>query len=143
MSAFRKYTAAFPGKYIQGEQAITALPGLIQLLGKKGLIIASPTVRNKILPSCRLDESGIDISVEVFGGECCEKELRWLQDILIDRGADILVGMGGGGGITPGLTTIPGIPGGGGIFIIGGGGRLLFCIGYWPGGAGGGGGSYL
>ena len=96
MSAFRKYTAAFPGKYIQGEQAITALPGLIQLLGKKGLIIASPTVRNKILPSCRLDDSGVDISVEVFGGECCEKELRRLQDILIDRGADILVGMGGG-----------------------------------------------
>jgi glycerol dehydrogenase len=96
MSSFRKFTAAFPGKYIQGEHAITALPELIQLLGKKGLIIASPTVKSKILPVYRLDESDVYVSTEVFGGECCEKELNRLQEIVINNEADILIGIGGG-----------------------------------------------
>ena len=93
MSPIRKFTAAFPGKYIQGEHAITVLPGLIQLLGNTGLIIASPTVISKIL---RLDESGVYISTEVFRGECCEKELKRLQEIVINGKVDILIGMGGG-----------------------------------------------
>lgn len=96
MSSLRKFTAAFPGKYIQGEHAITELPGLIKLLGKKGLIIASPTVQSKILPIYRWDESGVYISTEVFGGECCEKELKRLQEIVINGKVDILIGMGGG-----------------------------------------------
>lgn len=96
MSTFGKYTAAFPGKYIQGEHALESLPGLIQLLGKRGLIIASPTVLNKILPACRLEEYGVDISTEVFRGECCDKELFRLQEMVNDCGADILIGMGGG-----------------------------------------------
>ena len=36
--------AVFPGKYIQGPGAITELPALINLLGKRGLILASPSV---------------------------------------------------------------------------------------------------
>ena len=96
MSVIRKYTAAFPGKYIQGEHAITALPGLVQLLGKKGLIIASPTVKSKILPGYQLDESGFHLFTEVFGGECCEMELKRLKEIVINRKVDIVIGMGGG-----------------------------------------------
>lgn len=96
MSSIRKFTAAFPGKYIQGEHAITALPGLIQVLGKKGLIIASPTVKSKILPICRLEDSGGYFSIEVFKGECCEKELKRIQETVVNRKADIIIGMGGG-----------------------------------------------
>ena len=96
MPAYKKYTAAFPGKYIQGEHAITALPGLIQLLGKKGLIIASPTVKSKILPVSCLEDSDVNFSTEVFNGECCEKELKRIQEIVVNRKADIIVGMGGG-----------------------------------------------
>jgi glycerol dehydrogenase len=96
MSPNIKFTAAFPGKYIQGEHAITALPGLIQLLGNKGLVIASPTVKNNILPICRLEDSGVNFSSEVFQGECCEKELKRIQESVAYHEADILIGMGGG-----------------------------------------------
>jgi len=33
--------AVFPGKYIQGQGVLCELPGFIDLLGSKGLILAS------------------------------------------------------------------------------------------------------
>jgi len=90
----RNNTAAFPGKYIQGENALNELPGLIKKLGKTGLIIASPTSKNKLLPACNIVEECI--SVEEFRGECCEKELARLSEILTLQKADVVVGMGGG-----------------------------------------------
>lgn len=90
------YKAAFPGKYIQGENALAELPGLITLLGKKGLILASPTAKNKILPKFKLEEHKVGISVEEFQGECSEKELKRLSEIIRKLKVDILVGMGGG-----------------------------------------------
>ncbi|MEI6434558.1 MAG: glycerol dehydrogenase [Bacteroidota bacterium] len=88
--------AVFPGKYIQGEDAIAELPGLVKLLGKNGLILASPTVKNKILPKYNLKDSQNWIHVEEFHGECCEKELKRLLEIINTKKIDILVGMGGG-----------------------------------------------
>ena len=43
--------AVFPGKYIQGLGAIRELPALINLFGKKGVILASPSVIHKVLQS--------------------------------------------------------------------------------------------
>jgi glycerol dehydrogenase len=87
----RTNKAAFPGKYLQGENALYELPGLVSLLGKNGLILASPTAKNKILP-----KYSIGIDVEEFQGECCEKELKRLSEIISRKKIDILVGMGGG-----------------------------------------------
>lgn len=42
--------AAFPGKYIQGQGALKTLPKLLRMMGKKGLILALKTVKDKILP---------------------------------------------------------------------------------------------
>ncbi|MDD4190045.1 MAG: glycerol dehydrogenase [Mangrovibacterium sp.] len=86
--------AAFPGKYLQGEHALYELPGLVSLLGKKGLILASPTVRNKILLQYNMEGYGIE--VEEFRGECCEQELTRLSEMITSRKAGVLVGMGGG-----------------------------------------------
>lgn len=86
--------AAFPGKYMQGENALYELPGLVSLLGKKALILASPTAKNKLLP--QYDLVGYGIEVEEFRGECCEKELERLAGIISSKRVDILVGMGGG-----------------------------------------------
>jgi glycerol dehydrogenase len=47
--------AVFPGKYIQGVGAIGELPALIGLLGKRGLVLASPSVKERILPGCGVD----------------------------------------------------------------------------------------
>jgi glycerol dehydrogenase len=90
------FKAVFPGKYIQGENALTELPSLISLLGKNGLILASPTAKNKILPAYFSNKSVNWFTAEEFHGECSEKELKRLADIISEKKIDILVGMGGG-----------------------------------------------
>ena len=88
--------AVFPGKYIQGVGAIGELPALIKLFGKQGMIIASPSVRAKVLPGCGVGYGAQNIHVELFSGECCEKELARLSAVITQKGVDVLVGMGGG-----------------------------------------------
>lgn len=88
--------AAFPGKYIQGENALHLLPGLIKTFGSKGLIIASRTSKNNILPAYFHKEEDNPFFVEEFGGECCEKELQRLSSIISTMEPDIIIGMGGG-----------------------------------------------
>jgi glycerol dehydrogenase len=88
--------AVFPGKYIQGVGAIEELPKLTGLLGKQGLILASPSVKDKVLPECRIDFSARDMPIELFRGECCENELARVSAIVMKKHVDVLVGMGGG-----------------------------------------------
>jgi glycerol dehydrogenase len=88
--------AVFPGKYIQGVGALGELPALMDLLGTRGLILASPSARDKVLPTCGVDWSARGVCVEVFRGECCEEELGRLGAAIARAGADVLVGMGGG-----------------------------------------------
>ncbi len=88
--------AVFPGKYIQGPGAITELPALIKLLGKQGLILTSPSVRDKVLPQCAIDLAAEGIHTELFRGECCEDEVTRLRTIISEKHVDVLAGMGGG-----------------------------------------------
>ena len=88
--------AVFPGKYIQGEGVLDELPRLIRLLGKTGLIVASPTVKSRILAARTQELATEKIAVEAFHGEFCEKELARLEKIISHNKIDILVGMGGG-----------------------------------------------
>ena len=88
--------AVFPGKYIQGIGAIGELPALIKLLGKQGLLLASPSVNGEVLPQCGLDLKAQAIPVEVFRGECCADEVARLSASITQQRADVLVGMGGG-----------------------------------------------
>ena len=88
--------AVFPGKYIQGVGAIGELPALMDLLGRKGLILASPSANSKVLPGCGVDWSARGVPIEVFRGECCEGELGRLSAAIAQTRADVLVGMGGG-----------------------------------------------
>lgn len=88
--------AVFPGKYIQGMGAIEELPQLIKLLGTQGLVFASPTVGEKVIPQCGVDLKAGSIPVEIFEGECCEKEVTRLSSIIGEKHVNVLVGMGGG-----------------------------------------------
>jgi glycerol dehydrogenase len=88
--------AVFPGKYIQGVGAIGELPGLIDLLGSQGLILASPSVKDKVLPRCGIDWSDRGVPIQAFGGECCEAELSRLSAAIAQVHADVIIGMGGG-----------------------------------------------
>ena len=86
----------FPGKYIQGAGAIRELPALVRVFGRRGLILASPTARAGILPESGLDLAAGGLSVDQFGGECCEKELSRVAAVIKESKADVLVAMGGG-----------------------------------------------
>jgi glycerol dehydrogenase len=88
--------AAFPGKYIQGAGAAGELPALVDALGARGLILASPSVLNKVLPGCGIDVRGQAPHVESFRGECCENELARLSGVVAQLHVDVVVGMGGG-----------------------------------------------
>jgi glycerol dehydrogenase len=86
----------FPGKYIQGVGALAELPSLVKLFGKRGLILASSTAYERILPQSGIDLNAHSLLVDRFAGECCEKELSRVAEIIRERKADVLVGMGGG-----------------------------------------------
>lgn len=88
--------AVFPGKYIQGVGAVAELPALLGSLGRRGLILASPTVHEKVLPSCGVEEQARGVRIEVFRGECCEEELGRLAAAIAETQAEVVVGMGGG-----------------------------------------------
>ncbi len=88
--------AVFPGKYIQGEGVLSELPGWVRFLGKKGLIIASRSAKEKILVGMAAELKAGAITVEQFSGECCEKELNRVADLIAIGKADVIVGMGGG-----------------------------------------------
>lgn len=88
--------AVFPGKYIQGEGVLDQLPQWVDLLGKKGLILASRSAKEKVLDEHLTDSAAKTMGVEAFHGECCESELNRLSRIISDKKVGVLVGMGGG-----------------------------------------------
>jgi glycerol dehydrogenase len=88
--------AAFPGKYIQGRGALKTIPELIKMMGDKGLMLASKTVVNHILPKFGNNEITDQITIELFGGECSEEELERLARVIHKEKAGVMIGMGGG-----------------------------------------------
>ncbi len=88
--------AVFPGKYIQGKDAQNELPALVNLFGSRGLIIASKTVKDDIIPKLTPQLMSNSLSIELFRGECCEEELKRIDDIIKRDKIDVLIGMGGG-----------------------------------------------
>lgn len=88
--------ALFPGKYIQGPGALGELPKIMEALGRRGLILASPTSRAKVLPPLGLDGASPSTVIETFGGECCEKELARISEIIQRENVDVAAAVGGG-----------------------------------------------
>lgn len=80
-------TSIFPGRYVQGEDAIKLLPEEVSRLGKKALVIVDPAVKHL------LDDS---FSSEEFKGECSDEEIERISQIVKSQEADVIVGMGGG-----------------------------------------------
>ncbi len=88
--------AVFPGKYIQGEGVLDQLSQWVRWFGKKGLILASRSAKDKNLVPYADDLKASGIIIEPFQGECCEKELTRLAVVISREHTDVLVGMGGG-----------------------------------------------
>lgn len=92
----RPFKSVFPGKYIQGEGLIAELPEIIKSFGNKGLIVSSRTAKEAILTKHTKQYAEDGIVLDEFKGECCEKELKRLYDIVISNKINVLVGVGGG-----------------------------------------------
>jgi len=88
--------AAFPGRYIQGQGALNELPKIIRQFGSKGLILASKTVKDQLIPKFGTPEIYDVAGISLFGGECCEEELARVEMDIRLTGADVMIGMGGG-----------------------------------------------
>lgn len=90
-------TAIFPGRYVQADGATASLGDEAARLGKNVLIIAGKTAETSILPPYLSEwRERVDLSVEPFGGECCDEEIERLSGVAKERGCDVVVGTGGG-----------------------------------------------
>lgn len=88
--------AMFPGKYLQGAGALSELPHLVNQLGSKALLLASPSVLNSVLPKWGAGLSHPQILREQFRGECSREELNRITVLIQRNGIDLMIGMGGG-----------------------------------------------
>ena len=88
--------ALFPGKYIQGSGAIHEVPALVQALGTRALLLASPSALHSVLPRAGVALDAQTMRVEAFRGECCETELARVSVLVASQQVDVMIGMGGG-----------------------------------------------
>ena len=87
----------FPGKYIQGYDAIRELKKLIPRHGKKGFIICSPSVFKDIIPGIHDSiKEATPVVIEKFTGECSDEEITRLIEIAGKEACDVVIGAGGG-----------------------------------------------
>lgn len=90
-------TTIFPGRYIQGYEAIKRLGGEAARLGQKAFLIADAYAYDNLLESFRADvEKEIALAVERFQGECSDEEVERLAALVQEAGADVVIGIGGG-----------------------------------------------
>ena len=90
-------TTLFPGRYVQGYEAIQRLRKLIPRYGTKGFLICSPSVYEKVLPEILPSlEEAVPVAVEKFGRECSDEEITRLLAAANEHECDVVVGLGGG-----------------------------------------------
>lgn len=90
-------TTIFPGRYIQGYDAISRLGPEIARLGKAAFMLCSNTVYVKIIPAYKEDIAEyVPVFPEKFQGECCDDEINRLINLASNTDCDVIVGMGGG-----------------------------------------------
>lgn len=89
------FKSVFPGKYLQGENAINELPALIQLCGTKAMILITASGEERHLPAIKKTLPPDTIIIH-FNGECCETEIQRVYDAALQAGSEVIVGIGGG-----------------------------------------------
>jgi len=90
-------TAIFPGRYVQGDEALVTLGEEAARLGRKALLVCDPFVLDHLAAEVRDGLAGRLPAVEVrFGGECSDEEIARIKAIAEREGADMVVGIGGG-----------------------------------------------
>ncbi len=87
----------FPGKYIQGYNAIDGLREWVRRYGKKAFIIGSPSAFDKVIPRIlSAVQESTPVIAEKFERECSDEEITRLKTIAEREACDVVVGIGGG-----------------------------------------------
>jgi glycerol dehydrogenase len=90
-------TTIFPGRYVQGYNALNRLGREATRFGESGLIICDPFIYKNHLPEFRKAlQDAMRVEVVRFEGECCDDEINRLLDISRKAHCDVIVGIGGG-----------------------------------------------
>lgn len=89
--------AIFPGRYIQGYNAIHSLDDEIKRINKeKPFIICDPYVLKNILDKCFVDELSKNAILKEFSGECTDEDIGDSVSIADKEKCDLVAGIGGG-----------------------------------------------
>ena len=92
-------TIGFPGRYLQGPNALTCLPGLLQELGlRRPVTVADAMVAERILPGtvALLEGNGLVVGQLAFPGECTQHTISSLAEQATQHAPDVVIAMGGG-----------------------------------------------
>jgi glycerol dehydrogenase len=90
-------TTIFPGRYVQGYDALKNLGEEIKRFGAKALLIVDPFVADELLPSFKSGLDGvIEYQVDRFVGEASDEEIERLGDVVRQADAQVVAGIGGG-----------------------------------------------
>jgi glycerol dehydrogenase len=87
-----------PGRYIQGENELGNLGEFVKAYGNKALLVASKDDQARV--QGLLDESVTKGKYELFYAgfnlECTKPEIERIRAIAKEKGADVIIGLGGG-----------------------------------------------
>ncbi|MEI7750313.1 MAG: glycerol dehydrogenase [Candidatus Moraniibacteriota bacterium] len=87
----------FPGKYVQGAGALSRLGKESAKFGKKAFAICDPYVFESVIPGYKEEiEKEIGITFEKFNGECSDKEINRVTELVKADGSAVVIAIGGG-----------------------------------------------
>jgi glycerol dehydrogenase len=87
-----------PSKYVQGAGALGQLCARVKPLGDRLFILVSASGKERVFATIESGAaaSGCETVYELFGGECCEREIERVLASFRRSGAGVVVGVGGG-----------------------------------------------
>jgi glycerol dehydrogenase len=90
-------TTIFPGRYVQGDQAIQRLGAEAARFGTRAYLVCDPYVYDHLLPGFKAGiEAALQVDAERFGGECSDEEIERIAGLASAAGAQVIIGTGGG-----------------------------------------------
>lgn len=90
-------TTLFPGRYVQGADALKRLGIEASRLGDSALIICDPYMYENMLPKFINEiEKALKVSVQRFNRECSDEEISRLVAEAKKVNANVIIGIGGG-----------------------------------------------
>lgn len=87
----------FPGRYVQGSGALSRLGIEAKRYGKKAFAVCDQYAIDSIIPSHKeAIEKEMEIKFEAFGGECSDKEIKRIVELIKENKSEVVIGIGGG-----------------------------------------------